>query len=85
VVNIIVCSTRQHGVRRITAMDSNDKMMVQIFMQEEADATAEGQQRLLIFTSLLRLRQHIRNVPRRGSSRVEKALNKLARFSLSCT
>jgi hypothetical protein len=54
-------------------MDNNDEIMMQIFMQEEDDATAERQQRLPpMLTNLLSLRQHIHIVPRRGGSRAEK-------------
>jgi hypothetical protein len=59
-------------------MFNDDEMIAQLFMQEEANSTSERQQQLLMLANLLRLRQHLLaiSVPRRGSSRVGKALNK---------
>jgi hypothetical protein len=40
-------------------MDNADKMMAQLFMQEEVNATTERQHQLLMLANLLRLRQHL--------------------------
>jgi hypothetical protein len=45
-------SATAHGVRRIATMDSDDEMMAQLFMQEEANATTERQQQLPMLTNL---------------------------------
>jgi hypothetical protein len=40
-------------------MHNNDEMMTQLFMEEEANATAERQQQRLMLANLLRLLQHL--------------------------
>jgi hypothetical protein len=40
-------------------MHNDDEMMTQLFMEEEANATAERQQQRLMLANLLRLLQHL--------------------------
>jgi hypothetical protein len=51
------------------------------WMKEEADAAIDRQQRMLIFTNLIRLGQQINADPRRGGSRVGMANKDRHRFA----
>jgi hypothetical protein len=59
-------------------MDSDNEMLVQMFMEEENTVAIQWRQQRLMLVSLLHLRQPILAlaVPRRGSSRVGKSRNK---------
>jgi hypothetical protein len=57
-------------------MDSDDKMMMHQFMQNEKDVAADEEEKLLILAALLRLRARINAPPRWGGSRPGKKRNK---------
>jgi hypothetical protein len=46
---------RPQGVHRIAAMDSDDKIMVSLFTEEQSAEIVRRQQQQLILTSLLRV------------------------------
>jgi hypothetical protein len=73
VINVI-CSPQ--GVQRFAATENNDKMMMELLMKDEVDAAAEDEQRLMILYALLRPREQLYVVPRRGGSRIGKTKNK---------
>jgi hypothetical protein len=56
-------------------MDSDDEMVIELLMQDEADAAADQEQRMMVFTALLRYQEQLATVPRRGGSTVGKANN----------
>jgi hypothetical protein len=70
-------------------MDIGDEIMVHLFMQEEANATAEQEHHLLMLTNLLHLRHHVPVVPLRGGSWVGMVLRtdivKPAHYCLTST
>jgi hypothetical protein len=57
-------------------MDINDEMMMELLMQDEADTTADHEQQMIVLTALLRYREQLLTIPRRGGSRVGKVKNK---------
>jgi hypothetical protein len=57
-------------------MDNDNEMMMELLMQDEAGAAADHEQRIMVLTALLRYREKLLAVPRRGGSRVGKAKNK---------
>jgi hypothetical protein len=72
----IVCLPLRQGVSLFAAKDQDDEMMMEMLMKEEADVAANIQQRLLILTDILHLRDQINVGPGRGGSRARKAKNK---------
>jgi hypothetical protein len=52
-------------------MDIDDEMMMELLMQDEADAAANQEQRMMVLTALLCYREQLATVPR-----VEKVKNK---------
>jgi hypothetical protein len=56
-------------------MDSDDEMMIELLMQDEANITASHQQQIMVLAILLRYQEQLLVEPRRGSSRVEKVKN----------
>jgi hypothetical protein len=56
-------------------MDSDDEMMMELLMQDEA-AADEQEQQMMVLTAMLRYREQLAAIPRRGCSRVRKAMSK---------
>jgi hypothetical protein len=56
-------------------MDSNDKMMMELLMQDEA-AVSDQEHRMIVLTTLICYQEQLAAVPRQGGSRVGNAKNK---------
>jgi hypothetical protein len=57
-------------------MDIDDKIMMELLMQDKTDVVVDHEQRMMVLTALLCYREQLLTVPRRGGSRVGKAKNK---------
>jgi hypothetical protein len=57
-------------------MERDDQMMMELLMQDEADAAADQVHEMMVLTTLLRYCEKLNAVPRRGGLRVGKAKNK---------
>jgi hypothetical protein len=57
-------------------MGSDDKMMMELLMQDKVVIAADQEHRMMVLTSMLRYREQLAVVPRRGGSRAVKAKNK---------
>jgi hypothetical protein len=57
-------------------MGSDDKMMMELLMQDEVDIAADQEHRMMVLTAMLRYREQLAVVPRRCGSRAMKAKNK---------
>jgi hypothetical protein len=80
---------RPQGVRRISMMDIDGEIMAQLFMQDEANATAERQQQMMMLANLLLLRQHLLTISVAvrglGRCRTRTGSGKLAHYCLTLT
>jgi hypothetical protein len=51
-------------------MNNNDEIMMELLMQDEADASAHQEHRMIVLIAILLYRHQLTAVPRRGCSRV---------------
>jgi hypothetical protein len=53
-------------------VDSDDEMMMELLMQDEADAATKQEHQMMVLTAMLWYREKLAAVPCRGRSRVRK-------------